>query len=174
MVWIAGAAAYGTESHFNTRIPALMAVYPLMGLIAVFLTGATLVFAVLILWHGGSRLRPAFRLSVGLGLVLTFVLTVAVAAYMARGPGHAIGHLSGTSTVPVMGWARDGGDLRVAHFFAAHALHGVPAVGFVASRLLPENAARLAVWAAALLYAAFVVAVFAQAVTGHPFLPLAG
>src|SRR5262249_17865462 len=75
---------------------------------------------------------PAFRLSVGLGLVLTFFLTVAVAGYMVNNGGHFVGSQSTVAPgAPLMGWARDRGDLRVAHFFATHAMHFVPAFGFV-------------------------------------------
>ena len=38
MVWIAGAAANGIGSHFNLSTPLMAAVYPLMGVLAIFLT----------------------------------------------------------------------------------------------------------------------------------------
>ena len=44
--------------------------------------------------------------------------------------GHWVG---GTATdaggLPIVGWVRDGGDLRVAHFFALHAIQLIPLFG---------------------------------------------
>ena len=59
------------------------------------LTSSALVYGILILRNGNCRLDPAFRFYVGLGLVLTFVLTVAVAGYMANSGGYFVG---GSST----------------------------------------------------------------------------
>jgi hypothetical protein len=103
--------------------------------------------------------------------VLTFFLTVAVAGYMANSGGHFVG---GGSTVapgaPLMGWARDRGDLRVAHFFATHAMHFIPAFGFVASLVLSASAARRAVIVFSAAFVAFVGYTFSEALMGRPFL----
>ena len=71
-----------------------------------------------------------------------------------------------------MGWARDGGDLRVAHFFATHAMHFIPAFGFIASLLLPASQGRLAVSGFAGLLAALVGYAFVKALSGQPFLAM--
>jgi hypothetical protein len=68
---------------------------PSLGGLAVLLTSSALVYGILILRNGNCRLDPAFRFYVGLGLVLTFVLTVAVAGYMANSGGYFVG---GSST----------------------------------------------------------------------------
>ena len=73
----------------------------------------------------------------------------------------------------MLGWARDGGDLRVAHFFATHAMHFVPAVGFVAARTLAERAARWTVVTAALGVVILVAYAFVEALMGLPFPSLA-
>ena len=170
MIWIGGAAAFGVASHFNTTSRAMALIYPMMGLVAVTLMSSSLVLGAILLRHGQSRIEPTLRLGAGTGLVLTFLLTVAVASYMARQPGHAVG---GTSAAAgLLGWSRDGGDLRVAHFFATHAMHALPAAGFVAGRLLPARPARLATAATAALYVALVAWTLGEAIAGRPF-PLA-
>lgn len=170
MAWIGGAAAFGTGSHFNIGTPVMSALYSLMGLLAVILTSASLVMGVAVLRNREGTLADPMRVAVGLGLVLTFVLTVPVAGYMASTTGHHVGTPLTGATLWPMGWSREVGDLRVPHFFAAHALHFIPAGGLIAA-LLPDRAARLAVIAGALAFAAFVGLTFWQAVSGMPFLP---
>jgi hypothetical protein len=169
IAWIGGAAALGTASHFNVSTPLWSALYGLMGLFAVLLTSASLVFGIAVLADRRSALAPALRIALGLGLVSTFVLTVAVAAPLSANGGHLVGVPSSGAAMPLFGWSREVGDLRVAHFFATHALHVVPLLGLLATRLLPPRPALAAVVGAAALYALFVLAVFAQALAGQPF-----
>jgi hypothetical protein len=171
LAWLFGGAANGIGTHFNIAHPIMGPLYPAMGLIAIFLTSATLVYGIVFLRDRTSALDPAFRLSLGLGLVLTFFMTVGIAGYIASGTGHWVGGTqSDAAGLPFMGWSRDGGDLRVAHFFAAHAMQFVPLAGFLASRLLAPQAARLAAWLAAAGYAAFTGFTLLQALAGRPFL----
>ncbi|HET9067178.1 MAG TPA: hypothetical protein VFN28_00945 [Amaricoccus sp.] len=170
MAWIAGAAALGTSSHFNPT-PVGMAFYAAAGVLAVWFTGATAVWGVLILRNRRPGFDPALRSGLALGLVLTFVLTVAFAGTMSNSGSHLVG-LAGSDAggLAVMGWSRVEGDLRVAHFLGTHAMHAVPLAGFLAGRLLPARPAQAATWGAALLWVAFSAAVFAQALAGRPFL----
>ena len=167
VAWIAGAAMFGTASHFNVGTPVMQALYGLMGLFAVTLTSVSLVYGVA-LWRAG-RADP-FRLSLALGLILTFVLTVIVAGTMSSMPGHHIGTPVTGETLALMGWSREVGDLRVAHFLATHALHGLPLVGWLAGRALAAGPARAVVWAASGAYAALVLGTFAQALMGLPLI----
>jgi hypothetical protein len=73
-----------------------------------------------------------------------------------------------------MGWSREMGDLRIAHFFGTHAMHAVPLFGFVAGRTLAPRAAVAATWLFALLWTGFCLATFVQALAGRPFLPMLG
>jgi hypothetical protein len=171
VLWISSAAMLNTASHFNTEIPVFTVVYPLMGVLAILLTAAALVMGVLILQNPNTGLDPALKTAVVLGLILTTVLTVPVALHLSRLGGHFIG--SSTQELWGMGWSRDAGDLRVAHFLATHALHFIPLAGLLAVRLVPAQALRL-VWLSAGLYAALVWFTFFQALRGQPFLPLLG
>jgi len=172
MVWIGGAAAFGIASHFNVGTPLMSAAYPVMGVLAVVLTSATLVYAVLLWRADDSALRPAFRLSVVLGLALTFLLTVPVASFMASGPGHLVGgNGSDAEGLALLGWARDGGDLRVPHFFATHAMQIIPLVGLAADRMPSSRVGRRAVVLFSLLFVALVAYTLAEVLQGRPFLP---
>lgn len=171
VAWLSSAAMLNTASHFNTEIPVFTAIYPLMGVFAVLLTSASLVMGVIIWRNGQTGLDPAIQLSIALGLILTFAATVAVAGAMASGPGHFVG--TSTRQMAILGWSRDAGDLRVAHFLATHALHGIPLVSLIAARTLPALARPLVI-AATLAYAALIAVTFAQARAGLPFLPWLG
>lgn len=175
MTAISGAAALGTASHFNEATALSRGIYIGMGVFAVHLTGASLVYAVLIARSDRAPRDPALKLGLVLGLGLTFVLTLVIAGFMGQHGSHFVGGAgSDAGGLAVMGWARDGGDLRVAHFFGTHALHAVPLAGFVAGRVLPARPAVLATWASAAIWVAFCLAAFAQALDGRPFLPMLG
>lgn len=167
LVWIGGAAAYGVASHFNTA-PVWSAIYPVMGLAATLLTSASLVMGIAIARNPDTGLPPALHLAIWLGLVLTFVLTMVAAWPMAAGPGHHVGVPVTGDRLPLMGWSREVGDLRVAHFFATHALHALPLVGLLALSL-PDATGKAAVWAAGAAWSALVAGTLIQAFAGRPF-----
>ncbi|MBS3650385.1 hypothetical protein KEU06_17355 [Pseudaminobacter sp. 19-2017] len=173
MVWICGAAALGTASHFNPS-PEGEIFYSFAGIGALLLTSATPVYAWLIARNPTTGLAPALKEALVTGLALTLPLTLLTAGMMSQMGAHGVGG-SGVAggTFPVMGWLRDGGDLRVAHFFATHAMHFIPAFG-LASVALWGPAVRLPVRLFALGYIAFVVWVFAEALAGRAFLPGVG
>jgi hypothetical protein len=158
-VWISGAATYGTASHFNESTPFHAVLYAVMGGLAAVLTSATAVYAVAIA-RNPAPLAPAGRAALVLGLT---------AFTLAQNGGHWVGGTPDDSMgVPIFGWSRDGGDLRVPHFFSTHAMHFVPAFGLV-SILLFGRERRWPVVAFAALYTAFVALVFVQALAGRPF-----
>jgi hypothetical protein len=145
-----------------------------MGLFAVILTSPALVYGIAIWRNRATGLPPALHLAIALGLVLTFALTLPVAATMANLPGHFVGTPVTGAHVPAMGWTREVGDLRAAHFFATHPMHFLPLAGLAAAALLPARAGAAAVWVAALVYAGFVYWAFNGALAGQPLVPLGG
>ena len=155
LLWISGAAALGTASHFNVS-GVWGVIYPLMGAAAVTLTSLSLAMGV-VFWR--YRADPLL-LSISLGLVLTFVLTVPVAATMSSGTGHLVGTPVTGARFPVMGWSMEVGDLRLPHFLATHAMHFVPLAGLTGNRG--------AVWAAAAGLTALTLWCFARALMGLP------
>lgn len=173
LLWVGGAASFATASHFNVGDPVLGALYGLMGLFAVILTSASAVIGVAIWRNPDTGLAPAVHLSVGLGLVLTFVLTLIAAGTMSSMPGHHIGTPLTGAALPILGWSREVGDLRVPHFFATHAMHVIPVVGVLATWALPAIARPL-VWATSSAFSALVGLTMWQAFQGQPFLPWLG
>jgi len=168
-LWVGGAAAFATASHFNNTEPVLIALYPLMGIFAVTLTSASLVYGVAIWRNSDTELRPHMRLAFALGLITTFALTCLVAFTLSNGSGHFIGTPTTGATLPIMGWSTEVGDLRAAHFFATHAMHIVPLAALL---FAGRRAASSWVWLITAGFTLFVLAIYLQALAGLPLLAL--
>lgn len=173
MIWIGAAAALGTSSHFNTT-PLGSAVYMLMGAFAVLLTSMTAVYALQIGRNSGTGLSPAVKEAVVIGLGLVLPLTLITAGTMSSMEAHGIGGgATDAGGLALIGWARDGGDLRVAHFFATHAMHFVPAFGLASAALLgPQRVFPVRFFA--VVFVLLVGFTYVQALMGQPFLPALG
>lgn len=171
LLWIAGAAAAGTASHFNTE--GLWAVfYPVAGILATILTSASAVLAWGVARNRQPTLPPALRDGLALGLVLVLPLTLVTAGTLSSNGGHFVGLASDAGGLPFLGWSREVGDLRVAHFLATHVMHAVPAFALISIGVLGRR--RAPVWAFAGAWAGLVAFTFLQALAGHPFLPMIG
>jgi hypothetical protein len=163
--------ARGVASHWNFTSAFTIAMYSFMGVGALILNSAALVQGIMILRGGVASVHPALRLGLVLGLTLTFVLGAVFGGIMSSGSGHWVGGTpSDANGLPVFKWSRDGGDLRVAHFFGIHAMHFIPAFAWIASRALTTGAARVAVWLFAAIFTAFTVGTFLQALAGRPLI----
>ncbi|MEP0321390.1 hypothetical protein [Bauldia litoralis] len=165
-------AGRGVHSHFNDTTALEGAMYSLMGLGSVTMTSMALVLGIALIRHPRRDLSPAFRLSVVLGLVLTFVLgTAAGIAISANGSHWVAAAASDAGGVPIFGWTREGGDLRVGHFFGMHAMQILPLLGLLVAG---NRWGRSAVWLGAAALTALTVATTAQALAGQPFLSFIG
>lgn len=170
MLWIGGAAANGIASHFNKTSPLMIAMYPLMGLAAIILTSASTVYAWLIYRNHDTGLSLAVKSGIVAGLALTLPLTLLTAGTMAGMGSHAVGGSgSDAGGLALLGWLRDGGDMRVGHFFATHAMHFIPAIGLLSARLVGKDNIRPVV-AISAIFTVFVLGVFVQALAGRPFI----
>jgi hypothetical protein len=173
LVWVGGAASYATASHFNVDDIVMGTIYGFMGVFAVILTSASGVMGLAIWRNPNTGLPPALHLSVALGLILTCILTVIAAGTMSSMPGHLIGTPVTGARLPVLGWSREVGDLRVAHFFATHAMHAIPIAGLLATRLTPTTG-RLIILTTSAAFSILVAFAMWQAFQGQPFLPWLG
>ena len=171
LLWVGGAAVFGIASHYNTSNPFMARLYPVMGVLAILLTSASLVYGIAIARNGRTGLRPSLHVAIALGLVLTFVLTVPTAGILSAMPGHGVGLSGEGARVPVLGWSRVAGDLRAPHFLATHALHILPVAGLMLSAVATERMARVGVWLAGLALTGFVILAVVLALGGRPLIP---
>jgi hypothetical protein len=161
-------AGRGVSSHFNESTAVESILFALMGAGALVLSALSAAMAVAVLRNGRRDLAPALRLSVILGLALTFVLGVSAGMVIAQNGSHwvAAAHTD-AGGFPLFGWTRTGGDLRVAHFFGIHAMQILPLAGWLIARRRPQGT--MLVWAAAAALTGLTVFTLWQALGGMPF-----
>jgi len=163
-------AGRARASHFNTDTRLEEVAYALMGVGAAGIVILTFIAGLMLWRHPRAGVSPAMRLAAAGGLMFSGLATLVIAGYMSQTGAHWVGTPSGAGGLPLVGWSTTGGDLRVSHFFATHAAQAAPLFAFAWERLR-LNSATLPVAAFLLIYAAFTVAVFVQALMGLPFLP---
>lgn len=170
--WLYSAALLGEPAHFNREHPILAPMYKLMGVVSVLFTTGALVYAVLIAINRRSPLAAYFKYAVVSSLTISFVFTVVMAGELASMDSHWIGGTaSDENGLWILGWSRDGGDLRVAHFFSLHAMHFIPIVALIGLPKGLDIKPRLSAIVLSLLYCGLLFHVYFQAKNGNPFLP---
>ncbi|AOG11183.1 hypothetical protein [Agrobacterium sp. RAC06] len=167
-------AARGRASHFNDSTPFEAMAYSVMGAGAALLVLSSLVIGVYILLRPRPDAPSGLLLGAGWGLVLGSIATLITAFALGSGeidgPGHWVGGIkTDVGGLPLFGWSRTGGDLRVPHFFATHIMQALPILGLGLDRFTPRLA-RPGIALGALISIAVVVGTFVQAVQGRPFL----
>ena len=163
----------GWYDNLRRRQPVLAAfaflMLAAMGVAIVVVMAITVWIGVQCLRSHEGGISPTLRLSIGLGLILGTLLGTASGVAMSQHYSHWVGGAaSDAGGVPLFGWSRAGGDLRVAHFVGLHAMQGLPFIGWLAER---SSSGRGWVFAAALVWVGLSAAVFIQAWQGKPFLP---
>jgi hypothetical protein len=107
--------------------------------------------------------------------IIIFLLGNAVGGYMLARGSHTVGAADNVPGLPFVNWSTSGGDLRIAHFIAIHAIQIVPLFAYILSQMAPIPAVKyrkLAVAAVAMGVAVAVGATFVQAALGRPLLPI--
>ncbi|HUG26289.1 hypothetical protein [Piscinibacter sp.] len=153
-------AGLGQGSHYNVGDMLHGAMYTLMGIGALLLTVTQPILAWQLARHPDPQRPAAYRHAVLIGLVLTFVFGAVVGGLLS-----SMQPPSGGATLPMLGWALSGGDLRPAHFVGIHAEQVLPVVGFAAATLSGWRA-KTAVWAAAAGYALLFALLVAWGLSG--------
>jgi hypothetical protein len=173
IVYIMLQSARGVGSHFNVSTPIEGLMFTLMGISAIVFTTFAAALGIAIARRPRADLAPAFRLSVVLGLILTTVLGMTAGIVISVNGGHWVGTApTDAGGFPIFGWARAGGDLRVAHFFGLHALQILPVAGWIVARWRAE--ATRPVWLMAAALTALTAWTLVEALGGRPFLPFVG
>ena len=171
IVYITFQASQGEASHYNLATPMTRLMYSLMGGAAVTLLAATFGIGALILRYGPMRNPVAF--AAGLGLVLGSILGASTGIYLGSQPNHWVGGpASDAGGIPLFGWSRSGGDLRVAHFAGLHATQIIPLTAWCIAHRFAEEKRKAAVVAVALCTVVATGVLFVQARSGLPLIPL--
>lgn len=170
MLWLLAAAANGVPSHFNTGSLVWGLAYSAAGVGSVLLVTAILVQGLMIARDRRVALAPVFRASLVAGSITAFATTLVVAGTLSAGDGHWVGGAaSDAAGLPLIGWSRTGGDLRVAHFWALHAQQLLPLAGALIAAVQPR---RPRAWLALAIagYLGLIGFSFVQALAGQPFI----
>jgi hypothetical protein len=172
----------GTSSHFNVSTLGNAIVFSIMGVAILIQTVVSVAVAVALWRHRfadralGWALRLGMTLTI-LGALTGPLMTRPTAAQLADARAgnrmlvagaHSVGGLDGGPGLPVTGWSREHGDLRVAHFIG---LHGIQALALIALLLgkwpRPEAVRVRAVLTAAGSYAALFLVLLWHALRGR-------
>jgi hypothetical protein len=178
-------AARGLTSHFNAATALDATLFAIMGSAIVVLWVAAMVVTVALFRQRFEDV--SFGWALRLGMLLTVIgqgtgalMTVPSDAQLkaARSSGlhvsgsHTVGAPDGGPGLPITGWSREHGDLRVPHFVGMHAVQLLPAIAWAIGLVAAGAWRRLAVFAAAAGYYALFAILLAQALAGHPLVPM--
>ena len=108
--------------------------------------------------------------------IVIFLLGNAIGGYMLARGSHTVSASDTAPGLPFLNWSIIGGDLRIAHFIAIHAIQIVPLFAYILSQMAPvptHKHRKLAIAIVALAVAAAVGGTFVQAALGHPLVPWA-
>ncbi|HEU0139370.1 MAG TPA: hypothetical protein VFQ79_06655 [Bryobacteraceae bacterium] len=172
----------GTTSHFNVSTALNMVLFLVMGAAILIQTFVSVAVAVA-LWRShfsdrtlGWALRLGMTLTIA-GALTGPLMTRPTAAQLthARAGGqmttagaHSVSGVDGGPGVPVTGWSREHGDLRVPHFIGLHSIQVLALIGAGLRRWRRPEAVRVrALLAAAASYAALFLLLLWQALRGQ-------
>ena len=171
----------GTTSHFNATTPLNRTLFFVMGL-AIMIQTLVSVWTAVVLWKQRFDDR-AFGWALRFGMILTIagaltgpLMTRPTNAQLSRmraGEGmtivgaHTVGGDDGGPGVPVTGWSREHGDVRVPHFIGLHAIQVLALFGLALRRWgRPESDRVRLVLAGAASYAALFALLLWHALRG--------
>ena len=181
-------AVRGIKSHFNVSSPLNASLWAAMGLGILALLAASL--AVTAELFRLPIADPAWAWMLRLGMLVTVLgsmtgglMTQPTARQLAAAGAaggtmptvgaHTVGGPDGGPGMPLTGWSRDHGDLRVAHFCGLHAIQAIPLLAVLGAwgLRLRSGRGRLALVAVvAASYAGLIVLLTVQALGGRPTL----
>ncbi|MEM7000748.1 MAG: hypothetical protein AAF529_08175 [Pseudomonadota bacterium] len=169
MAYMTTMAAMAQPSHFNVSTPFHALMYSLMGFGAVSIVLVLGWMAALIARQNG--VSNPLVLAVVLGLGLTLLLGGGFGGYLGGAGSHWVqAPATDVDGLALFNWSREGGDLRVAHFFGMHAMQALPIFALLLPVRWPQHMKIAMVIGFAAAYSAFTTVTFVQAVQGQPFM----
>ena len=182
---IAVQAGRGMTSHFNVGTPADAILFSTMGLAILVAWGAAIALTVAVFRQRFAD--EALGWALRLGLLLTVIgqatgglmtnptkaqLEAARTSRITVAGAHTVGGPDGGLGLPVTGWSREHGDLRVPHFLGMHAVQVLPAIAWLLLPIATMANRRRVVIAAGAGYAALFAVLLIQALNGQPLIPM--
>jgi hypothetical protein len=172
----------GTTSHFNVSTTFDMVLFVVMGA-AILLQTLVSVGVAVALWRHRFTERPlGWALRLGMTLTIAGALTgplmtrptaaqladARAGKRMTTAGAHTVGGADGGSGVPVTGWSRGHGDLRVPHFIGLHAIQALALIAIGLRRWRRPEAVRVAaLLALAASYTSLFILLLWQALRGQ-------
>jgi hypothetical protein len=172
----------GTTSHFNVSTTLDLVLFSVMGAAILLQTLASVAVAVALWRHRFTHPVLGWALRLGMTLTIIGALTgplmtrpteaqLAAAregGRMTTAGAHTVGGVDSGPGVPVTGWSRDHGDLRIPHFIG---LHAIQVLALIAVGLRhwsrPEGVRVRALMAAAASYASLFLLLLWEALRGQ-------
>jgi hypothetical protein len=176
-------AARGVTSHYNVGTAFDAAVFGIMGTAILIAWLASIALTVALFRHRFAD--EAFGWALRIGMLITVLgqatggimttptqsqLAAARTTRMTVSGAHTVGAPDGGAGLPITGWSREHGDLRVGHFVGLHAVQLLPAAALLIGPLGSAVRRRRAVLLLATAYFALFVILLAQALMGQPLL----
>jgi hypothetical protein len=172
----------GTTSHFNVATPMNAVLFAVMG-IAIFVQTAVSVAVAVALWRQRFTDRTlGWALRFGMALTIVGAMTgplmtrptsaqlaaARAGARMTIAGAHSVGGVDGGPGIPVTGWSREHGDVRVPHFIGLHAIQSLAMVAVALRWWRRSGAVRVrAMFAAAASYSSLFALLLWQALRGQ-------
>ena len=164
-------SARGVRSHMNFCTPLDGALFGVMGVFIVVNT----IFAgwLLVLWmRTDAGLESVVVWGIRLGLLMLLLGSIEGVRMVGHG-GHTVGAADGLAGLPFVNWSTRYGDLRIAHFFALHALQLFPLAGMALAMMRWQERTQMVGLAGfVVVYSAAVWWLFAEAMRGVPLVKL--
>ena len=157
----------GVRSHMNYATLFDGVSFGIMGAF-IALNTLLLVWLLVIVCFDTTQWPKPIAWGVRLGLLALVAGSIEGVVMVLHG-GHTVGATDGSAGLFFLNWSREYGDLRVAHFFAIHALQAMPLLGWLLTRTTLQQRTQLGILVAGFLgYMAAVGALFRQAMSAHP------
>lgn len=169
-IWLQ--SARGAASHFNIATGFDMAVFAVIGIVAVCNTALIAVVFAASFWEHAD-IQPAYLWGIRFGLIV-FFLAGYQGMFIILNQGHTVGAADDGAGLPFLNWSTEAGDLRIPHLLGIHGLQILPLIGHTISRWkkLPAALQVAAVTAVSIAYAAATYFLYRQAMSGTPLIAL--